>query len=222
MKRSYLARSFVIVLLLAVFPLCGCVQVTVLPDATVSPASVATPAATATATAATETATAAPTATEAVSPTPVMTATDAPTPATSNPPMYSSYADLVSFDPATGVAQFDYFDLLQGDDAVDYLIDHDGYSKVKAQATVDEFADSEFIKKNEKSQLRAVDLDDVSLKMMIQPNGEPVDSAVSIASSGADVRAIYAVDPAMLSMYFYYIHVESDGHILLVEQVYWP
>ena len=136
--------------------------------------------------------------------------------------MYSSYADLVSFDPASGVAQFDYFDLLRGDDAVNYLVEHEGYSKAKAQAMVDEFSVSEFVKKNDKTQLRAVDLDDVSLKMMIQPSGEPVDDAVSIPSSGADVRAIYAADPTMLSMYFYYIHVEDDGTISLVEQVYWP
>ena len=44
MKHSRLACSIFIVLLLAVCPLCGCVQVTVLPDATVSPASETTPA----------------------------------------------------------------------------------------------------------------------------------------------------------------------------------
>ena len=39
--------------------------------------------------------------------------TPAPSITAENPKMYSSYADLVSFDPATGVAQFDYFDLLR-------------------------------------------------------------------------------------------------------------
>ena len=220
MKHSRLACSIFIVLLLAVCPLCGCVQVTVLPDATVSPASETTPAPVAAPTAAP---TAAPAAEATVAPTPTEpAATGAPSPTASNPPMYSSYADLVSFDPATGVAQFDYFDMLRGDDAVDYLVNHEGYSKAKAQATVDEYADSEFIKKNEKTQLRAIDLDDVSLKMMILPSGEPVDGAESIPSSGADVRAIYAADPSMLQMYFYYIHVESDGQVSLVEQVYWP
>jgi len=214
MKRSCLT-CLVLVTLLMMSPLCGCVQVTVLPDATVSPVSEATPTVV-------PAVTTAPTATTTVPPTPTEPiATAVPSPTVSNPPMYASYADLVSFDPATGVAQFDYFDLLRGDDAVDYLVDHEGYTKTKAQAMVDEFADSEFVKKNEKKQLRAIDLDDVSLKMMIQPSGEPVDGAESIPSSGADVRAIYAVDPAMLSMYFYYIYVESDGQISLVEQVYW-
>ena len=215
MKHSRLVCWIIIVLLLAVFPLYGCVQVTVLPDATTSPESGSTPEATAAATVA-------PTAINIVTPTPELTATTAPSPTAGSPSMYSSYADLISFDPSTGVAEFDYFDLLRGDDAVNYLVDHDGYTKAKAQAMVDEFADSEFVKKNDNPQLRAIDLDDVSLQMMIQPNGEPVDGAKSIPSSGADVRAIYAADPAMLSMYFYYIHVESDGQISLVEQVYWP
>ena len=213
MKRSRLACLILVALSLAAVLLCGCVQVTVLPDATATPASEASPTASAVPTAES-------TATNALSPTP--TATAAPSPTASNPQMYSSYADLVSFDPSTGVAMFDYFDLLRGDDAMEYLVDHDGYSQAKAQAMVDEFADSEFVKKNENPQLRAVDLDDVSLKMMIQPNGEPVDGAESIPSSGADVRAIYAADPTMLSMYFYYIHVESDGQVSQVEQVYWP
>ena len=214
--RSRLISLFLVVLMFAVVLLCGCVQVTVLPDATVSPAkdetSTPTPAPTA-----------APTVQPTTPPTPTQpAATGAPSPTASNPPMYSSYADLVSFDPETGVAQFDYFDMLRGDDAVNYLVNHEGYSKAKAQATVDEYADSEFIKKNEKTQLRAIDLNDVSLKMMILPSGEPVDGAESISSSGADVRAIYAADPSMLQMYFYYIHVESDGQVSLVEQVYWP
>ncbi len=217
MKRYRLAWACLILvaLSLAAVLLCGCVQVTVLPDATTSPESGSTPEATAAATVA-------PTATDVVTPTPELTASTAPSPTAGNPNMYSSYADLISFDPSTGVAEFDYFDLLRGDDAVNYLVDHDGYTKAKAQAMVDEFADSEFVKKNDNPQLRAIDLDDVSLQMMIQPNGEPVDGAESIPSSGADVRAIYAADPAMLSMYFYYIHVESDGQISLVEQVYWP
>ena len=216
MKHPRLVCLILAVILLAVFPLCGCVQVTVLPDATASPAGVAT-------SAATVSPTVAPTPEATLTPTPTEPATAAvPSPTASNPSMYSSYADLVSFDPSTGVAQFDYFDLLRGDDAVNYLVNHDGYTKAKAQAMVDEFADSEFVKKNDNPQLRAIDLDDVSLKMMIQPSGEPVDGAESIPSSGSDVRAIYAADPAMLSMYFYYIHVENDGHVSLVEQVYWP
>lgn len=215
MKRSRLICLVLVALLCAAGFLCGCVQVTVLPDATGSPASEATPAAV-------PSPTVAPTTATVVPPTVTPAATAAPSPTASNPQMYSSYADLISFDPATGIAQFDYFDLLRGSDAVDYLVNHEGYSKAKAQATVDEYTDSEFVKKNDNPQLRAIDLDDVSLKMMIQPSGEPVDGAESIPSSGTDVRAIYAANPSMLSMYFYYIHVEGDGTISLVEQVYWP
>lgn len=210
-----------VALLLAALLTGGCVQVTVLPDSTPAPeptptASPAQPAETAQPT---ETL---PTPTEAL-PTPTEAAnTAAPSPTASNPPMYSSLAHLVSFDPASGVARFDYFDMLRGDDAVDFLVAHEGYSEADAQALVDEFADSEFVEKNTNSQLRAIDLDDTPLKMMIQPSGEPVDGAESIPSSAADVRAIYAIDPALLSAYFYSIHVEADGRVSLVEQLYWP
>ena len=105
---------------------------------------------------------------------------------------------------------------------MNYLVSHEGYTQADAQALVDQFADSEFVKKNENPQLRAVDLDDVSLKLMIQPSGEPVDGAESIPANANDARAIYAIDPSLLSMYFYSIHVEDDGHVSLVEQVYWP
>lgn len=211
----------VIILMVAAVQLCGCVQVTVLPDS--SPAPEPTPVASVAPAAETAQPTdALPTPTEAL-PTPTEApVTAAPSPTPSNPPMYSSLAHLVSFDPASGVAHFDYFDMLRGDDAVDFLVSHEGYSEADAQALVDEFADSEFVEKNTNSQLRAIDLDDTPLKMMIRPSGEPVDGAESIPSSAADVRAIYAVDPALLSMYFYSIHVESDGRISLVEQLYWP
>ena len=136
--------------------------------------------------------------------------------------MYTSYANFVSYDPDSNVAQFDYFDMLRGDDAVAYLVDHEGYTQADAQAYVDAFSDSEFVTKNTNPQLRSVELTEVSLKLMIQPSGEPVDGAESIPSSVADFRAIYAIDPKLLSTYFYYIHVESDGHVSLVEQVYWP
>lgn len=215
MKRSCPIDLIVVFLLFVLFSLGGCVPASAPPEATAMPTEPATaepsPAPTAEPAAATP-----------LPPAPTEPATTAaPSPAAKNPAMYSSYADLVSFDPSTGIAQFDYFDLLRGDDAVNYLVDHEGYTAADAQAEVDAFADSEFVKKNENPQLRAIDLDDVSLKMMIQPSGEPLDGAKSIPSSGADVRAIYAADPAKLNMYFYYIHVESDGQISLVEQVYW-
>lgn len=145
-----------------------------------------------------------------------------PTPTAGGPEMYPSYAHLVSFDPDTGVAQFDYFDILKGDEAASYLVEHDGYTEADAHALVDEFADSEFVEKNTSDQLRDIDLDDVSLSLMYQPSGAQVEAAEPVPSTASDFRAIYALNPSLLlDSFFFYIHVEDDGHVSLVEQVYW-
>lgn len=137
--------------------------------------------------------------------------------------MYSSYADLISFDPETGIAKFDYFDMLRGSDAVTFLVEQEGYTQAAADELVNNFADSEFVKKNTNPQLRAIDIDDVPLKLMVKPNGNPVDGAESISTTAANFRTIYSINTSLLlESYFYYIHVESDGHVSLVEQIYWP
>ena len=137
--------------------------------------------------------------------------------------MYSSYADLISFDPETGIAKFDYFDMLRGADAVKFLVDHEGYTQTAAQKMVDDFADSEFVKKNINPQLRAIDIDDVPLKLMVKPSGDPVDGAEPVSVTAKEFRAIYALNTSLLlESYFYYIHVDTDGNVTLVEQVYWP
>ncbi len=146
-----------------------------------------------------------------------------PTPLPTGPAMYSSYAHLVSFDPDTGIAQFDYFDMLRGDEAVQYLVEHEDYTEAEAQNYVDDFADSEFIEKNTNPQLRAIDVTHISLSLMYQPSGAAVTDATPIPSTYSDFLAIWALNPALLlDHYFYYIHVADDGHVYLVEQVYWP
>ena len=55
--------------------------------------------------------------------------------------MYTSYADLVSFDPETGIAKFDYFDMLRGDKAVAFLVASEGYTQAAAEELVENFAD---------------------------------------------------------------------------------
>ncbi len=187
------------------------------PTVTDTPAPTAAPTATPTATPVAETAT--PAATVAATAAP----TAAPSPTPKGPAMYSSYADLISFDPETGIAKFDYFDMLRGADAVKFLVDHEGYTQTAAQKMVDDFADSEFVKKNINPQLRAIDIDDVPLKLMVKPNGDPVDGAEPVSVTAKEFRAIYALNTSLLlESYFYYIHVDTDGNVTLVEQVYWP
>lgn len=228
MKHTGKRMMTALALLAAMVLAAGCARTPVAPStptdapATAIPATAA-PAVTPQQATPTPTATAvAPTAT-AVPETPALTAAPTHTPAPKGPKMYSSYADLVSFDPDTGIAKFDYFDMLTGDKAVKYLVEHDGYSKAKAQETVDNFADSEYIKKNQNSQLRAIDLDDVPLKLMFQTNGEQVNTAKPIKSTAKDFRTIYALDTSLLlETFFYYIHVDGDGDVTLVEQAFWP
>ena len=224
MIRVHSKIAVSIALLAVALLLCSCAApATPTPTATPSPAVMDTPTPTATPTvtptATPEASTATPTATTPATATP----TSAPSPTPKGPAMYSSYADLISFDPETGIAKFDYFDMLRGADAVKFLVDHEGYTQTAAQKMVDDFAESEFVKKNTNPQLRAINIDDVPLKLMVKPNGDPVDGAEPVSVTAKQFRAIYALNTSLLlESYFYYIHVDTDGNVTLVEQVYWP
>ena len=220
-----MVRSFLTILaLLTTALLLAACAVPATPQATPTPTAAATDtAAPATPTITPESPTPTPIETPVLTTTPTPTAVATPTPTPKGPTMYSSYADLISFDPETGIAKFDYFDMLRGNDAVKFLVDQEGYTQAAAEELVNNFADSEFVKKNTNPQLRAIDIDDVSLKLMVKPNGDPVDGAESVSATAANFRAIYSINTSLLlESYFYYIHVESDGHVSLVEQVYWP
>ena len=224
MIRVHSKIAVSIALLASALLLCSCAApATPTPTSTPSPTVTDTPAPTTAPTvtpAATPVAeTAAPAATMAATAAPIA----APSPTPKGPAMYSSYADLISFDPETGIAKFDYFNMLRGADAVKFLVDHEGYTQTAAQKMVDDFADSEFVKKNTNPQLRAIDIDDVPLKLMVKPSGDPVDGAEPISVTAKEFRAIYSLNTSLLlESYFYYIHVDTDGNVTLVEQVYWP
>lgn len=162
-------------------------------------------------------------------PTPTPEPTPAPTPLCLNPhpsndaPMYSSYAFMVSYNPSRDWADFDFFELLTGDDAVAWLVDHEGYTLTNAQAEVAEFADSEYICKNTDKQTRTIDLSTVLIKLMYLPDGTMVDGCTPVDSDVSDVFALYNLDTKYLYDYnFFYIHVNVSGNVTLVEQVYWP
>jgi hypothetical protein len=145
-----------------------------------------------------------------------------PSAAPEGPEIYSSYAHMVSLDVARGVADFDYFDMLRGADAVEWLVEHEGYSEADAQAAVAEFADSEFIEKNTNPQIRHIDLTDIPLKLMFRPDGTMVEGAEPVDSEYADMYVLYELDRSLvLDTFFYYITAE-DGEAVSVEQVYWP
>lgn len=138
------------------------------------------------------------------------------------PKMFSSYAFLVAFDPSSNLAQFDYFDMLTGQEAVDFLVKYEDYSKDEAQDLVDNFADSEFVISNLNDQLREIDLAEVSLSLMYQPSGD-MSEIGPIPASLTDFKTIYELDPLLLlESFFFYIDVADSGQVILVEQVYWP
>ncbi len=158
-----------------------------------------------------------------ISPTPEPTSEPTPSP-TPGPSinMYTSYADLVSFDPSSGEAEFDYWEMLQGDRAVEWLVEHEGYSLADAQEEVDNYADSEFIKKNTNPQLRMVDLSSVPLRMMYHPDGTMLTGAGPIATSYTDFCGLYAAHPNKVLHSFFYRVIVSDDASIRVDQVFWP
>ncbi len=138
--------------------------------------------------------------------------------------MYSSYAHMVSYDPASGWADFDYFDMLRGDDAVQYLVDYEGYTLADAQAEVNAEAgvDSIFWEKNINPQLRTVDMNVVEIKLMFNPDGSQVMGAEPVNATPLDLYNLYDFNPdAVLNQYFYYVTVVGND-VTKVEQVYWP
>lgn len=142
-----------------------------------------------------------------------------PSPTSAGPRMYSSWAHLVSFDPDTGIAQFDYFDMLYGGEAVEYLVENEGFTEAEAKEYLE--PDSVYVEKNTNAALRAIDIDDVSLALMWQANGNHVPDVESVPSSASDFRNIYKLDAdLLLDSYPFYIEVNSDGEVTLVKQVY--
>lgn len=162
-----------------------------------------------------------PTAEPSPSPSPTAEPTSEPSPEPTVS-MYTSYADLVSFDPFTGVAQFDYWEMLKGDEAVEWLVDHEGYSLADAQAEVDNYADSEYIKKNTNPQLRAIDLSSVPLRMMFHPDGTMLTGAEPIATTFYDFCGLYAAHPDLVLHSFFYRVIVNSGGEISVDQVFWP
>ena len=140
----------------------------------------------------------------------------------SGPALYSSFAHMKAYHPDSCVADFDYFDMLRGQDAVKWMVEKEGYSEAEAEEIAADFADSEFIEKNENPQIRSIDLKNVELKLMFDADGNETLPGGPISSSVAILNELYAHSPSMvLETYFYYIEVEN-GEAISVTQVYWP
>lgn len=210
---------FLIICLLLVFVLISCTKLASLPDKDGgSGGSVET-----NLPEITKAAEATPADTQAGQPTETAVLPSAPAETSEGPSLYSSYAHMVSFDPAVGTADFDYFDLLQGKKAVKWLVEHEGYTQAQAEAEVADYADSEFIEKNLNTQLRTIDLKNIPVTLMFDPStGDMLDVAHPLKGSLTDLYKLYEHDhDLVLKTFFYWIKVEN-GKVVSVEQVYWP
>ncbi len=154
---------------------------------------------------------------------PVEMPSAAPTLTADAPKMYTSYAHMVSFNTETGTAEFDYFDMLRGKDAVKWLVEQEGYSQSDAEAQVNEYADSEYIEKNTNSQLRTIDLSNIPVYLIVNDDGTYTDDIEPRLVDIDTLKAIYAKDPkVLLSSFFYEVKVSNSGAVESVHQVYWP
>ncbi len=153
---------------------------------------------------------------------PVTTSAANPTPYNTMS-FYSCYAHMVSYNPSNGWAEFDYFYLHQGQDAIDYLVDHEGYSQSDAEDLVNDFADSEFVEENNNTGLRTIDLNTVDVRTIVNMDGSVGPDLYGSVVTMAHINSLYAANPSnLIDYFFYYIECDSNDNVVEVRQVYWP
>ena len=140
------------------------------------------------------------------------------TPQQQAPPFYSSYAYLRRFDPQSGIAQFDFFDVLTGSDAVNYLINCEGYCSLVAQEEVAKYEQTDFLEVNTDGTLWDIDLNKTEIKLLYDVNGSFEETAED--ASIEDFTSLWNADKSLLMKKgFYYITVdEATGQAVGIEQ----
>lgn len=139
-------------------------------------------------------------------------------------PMYSSFAYMRSFNPETGIAQFDYFEMLKGPDAVDYLINYEGYCSLVAETEIEKLGEDDFMEKNLGFELRQINLKKVPVLLLYTADGCSITDARGAETSFGDIVSLYNKDKTKLLLSsYYYITVDEDmGEVLMIEQVRKP
>lgn len=147
--------------------------------------------------------------------------------------MYSCYAHMTSFDPNTGWAEFDYFLLLSGEEAIQWIMERDGltyeeaYQYIYADENLDKYINGVY--KNTNPQLRTIDLHNVSLKLVYYPIQDIIVLPEGSAQRGTGnevpvdfitIMKAYYTDPAILTNFYYYITVDENGVPISVEQIF--
>lgn len=136
---------------------------------------------------------------------------------------YSCYAHMVSYNPANAWAEFDYFYLHQGQDAIDYLVDYEGYSVTDAENLVNGFADSEFVEQNNNPGLRTIDLDLVDVRTIVNMDGSVGPDLIGSIVTTTHLNNLYSANPSnLVDYFFYFVECDSNGNVIEVRQVFWP
>lgn len=136
-------------------------------------------------------------------------------------PMFSSFAHMRSFDPKTGIAQFDFFEMLKGAEAVDYLINFEGYCSAAAETETEQLGEGDFLEKNLSYELRQINLKKVPVLLLYTVDGCSITDAQGVKTSFEDIVSLYNRDKTklLLSGYYYITADEDTGEVLIVEQV---
>lgn len=152
-----------------------------------------------------------------MAPTPEPTVSaDESEPAPTGPSIYPSYAYMVSYDPARGFADFDYITLLEGEEAVEWLIDEEGMDPEEAEW----MAEETYVVKNTNPQIRTLDLREAEVTVLFDDEGYLVPDH-PVTGDLLVLYELYQLNPDyVLDAFFYYVDVGEDGVVISLEQIY--
>ncbi|NLX83676.1 MAG: VanW family protein [Clostridiales bacterium] len=133
----------------------------------------------------------------------------------------SVFGSLESFDPASGIAVFKPYEILEGETARNYLMNELGYDEEDVEILYSGMDIYEHIIKPLNYAPIKVNVDQVNWILQYQPSGELGPSLEGIPSNGADFRALYKNNPdKLLTSYTYFIDVDYNGKPGLIKQEY--
>jgi len=125
---------------------------------------------------------------------------------------------MTSYDPARGFADFDYIVLLEGDEAVQWLIEVEGMDPEEAEWMAEEY----YTIKNTNPQIRTLDLREAEVTVLFDDEGN-MDPDHPVTGDLSVLYNLYELNPDyVLDAFFYYVEVDSDGMVTSLTQIYTP
>ncbi|MGI6235234.1 MAG: VanW family protein [Christensenellales bacterium] len=133
----------------------------------------------------------------------------------------SVFASLESFNPQTGIAVFNAYEILEGETARNYLMNELGYDEEGVEILYSGLDTYEHIIRPLNYPPIKINVDQVNWILQYQATGELGTSLDGIPSSGGDFRVLYKNKPdKLLSANTYFIDIDLNGKIYLIKQVY--